>query len=376
MPTDPIYLDYNATTPTDPRVAAVMAPLLTGCFGNPSSPHAYGRRAREAVEKARSQVAALLGAEPGGIIFTSGGTEANNHAITGAVRLAGRATPHVVTTAVEHPAVLEVCRALAADGVRTTLVPVDGNGRVDPDDVARTLEDDTVLVSVMHANNEVGTLQPVAEIAAVARQRGILVHSDAAQSVGKIPVTLAGLGVDMISVAGHKLYAPKGVGVLCLRSDLRLPNLLHGASHEGGRRPGTENVLEIVGLGCACELAAADLVAEGERLRALRDELAAALVAANGDLRVNGHPIERLPNTLSISVPGRMAAEMLARVPELALSAGAACHGDGEVGSHVLAAMGIDARHAQGTLRISLGRMTTGDEIARAATALARALKT
>ena len=374
MPTDPIYLDYNATTPTDPRVAAAMTPFLTGFFGNPSSPHAHGRRAREAVDRARSQVAALLGAEPAGIVFTSGGTEANNHAIAGAVRLSGAKAPHVVTTAVEHPAVLEVCRALEADGVRTTLVPVDGNGRVEPDNVARALDDDAVLVSVMHANNEVGTLQPVAEIAAVARERGILVHSDAAQSVGKVPVTLDGLGVDMISVAGHKLYAPKGVGVLCLRSDLRLPNLLHDASHEGGRRPGTENVLEIVGLGCACELAAEDVVAEGERLRILRDELAAVLVAANGDLRVNGHPTERLPNTLSISVPARVAAEMLARVPELALSAGAACHGDGTVGSHVLAAMGVDAHYAQGTLRISLGRMTTNDEIAQAGAFLARAV--
>jgi cysteine desulfurase len=374
MSADPIYLDYNATTPTDPRVAAAMTPYLTGHFGNPSSPHAYGRRARAAVERAREQVAALLGAEPEGVVFTSGGTEANNHAIRGAVQRAGAGGAHVVTTAVEHPAVLEVCSALADEGVRTTLVPVDGHGRVDPDAVDAACTDDTVLVSVMHANNEVGTLQPVAEIAAQAHRRGILVHSDCAQSVGKVPVTMAGLGVDMLSLAGHKLYAPKGVGVLCLRPGLVLPNLMHGAGHEGGRRPGTENVLEIVGLGAACELAGEDLDGEGRRLTALRDTLAAELIAAVPTARVHGHPELRLPNTLSIGFPGHVAAELLAALPEIAVSAGAACHGDGEIGSHVLAAMGVPLEHARGTLRISLGRMTTPAKVTAAGAALRRVL--
>ena len=372
MSDDPIYLDYNATTPVDPRVAEAMLPYLQGHYGNPSSPHAPGRRARAAVDRARAGVAVLLEADPAGIVFTSGGTEANNHAIRGAVRRSDTASPHVVTTAVEHPAVLEVCRDLASEGVRSTFVPVDGHGQVDPRAVADAFEDDTVLVSVMHANNEVGTVQPVAEVAALARDRGILSHSDCAQSAGKLPVGLKTLGVDMISLAGHKLYAPKGVGVLCLRDGLTLPNLMQGAGHENGRRPGTENVLGIVGLGRACELAREDLAEEGPRLTALRDRLAAELLAAYPAALVHGHPQERLPNTLSIAFPGHTAADLLAGLPELAVSAGAACHGDRDVGSHVLAAMGVDPRAARGTLRITLGRMTTDDEITQAAAAIGR----
>ncbi|MCP4574384.1 MAG: cysteine desulfurase [bacterium] len=362
MNMNPVYLDHNATTPLDPRVVEAMEPYLREHFGNPSSPHVYGRRAQAAVEDARRQVAAALEVDPAGVVFTSGGTEANNQAIVG---LAGEGG-HLVTTAVEHPAVLEVCRHLERRGVTTTLVPVDARGRIDPARVADAITPDTRLVSVMLANNEVGTLQPVAEVAALARSRGIPCHTDAAQAVGKIPVSCATLGVDLLSVAGHKLYAPKGVGALLIRPGLDLPCLMHGASHEQGRRPGTENVAGIVGLGVACRLAAAETAAETCRLGALRDRLAARLVAAVPHAVIHGHPDLRLLNTLSISFPGRAAPDLLDALPGVAVSAGAACHGDGQVGSHVLAAMGVDAAVARGTLRISLGRFNTDEEIERA----------
>jgi cysteine desulfurase len=360
---DPIYLDYNATTPLLREVADAMAPFLYEHFGNPSSSHLLGRRTRAAVENAREQAAALLGADPTGIIFTSGGTEANNHAILGAARARRSRGDHIVTTAVEHPAVSEVCRYLASEGFRTTYVPVDAAGLVDPQEVAAAMTDRTVLVSVMHANNEVGTLQPVAEIAALARSRGILSHSDCAQSAGKVKVHAGELGVDMVSVAGHKLYAPKGVGLLWVRPGIMLPNLMHGAGHEGGRRPGTENILEIVGLGTACELAAADLETEGRRLGELRDRLETGLLEAVPSARVNGHPRLRLPNTLSIGFRGLLAADIMAAMPGVAVSAGAACHGDSVVISHVLAAMGVPEDHARGTIRISLGRMTDEKDV-------------
>ncbi|MFN2370144.1 MAG: cysteine desulfurase family protein [Candidatus Krumholzibacteriia bacterium] len=370
---DPIYLDYNATTPVDPRVLEAMLPWLTTHFGNPSSPHVYGRRAREAVETARGQVAALVGAEPAGVVFTSGGTEANNHALQGAVRLRGGR--HVVTSAVEHPAVLAVCRDLERMGAVTTLLPVDRDGRVDAAAAAGAIGPGTVLVSLMLANNEVGTLQPVAEVARLARAAGALSHTDCAQAVGKVPVRLDDLGVDMICLAGHKLYAPKGVGALCLRPGLALPNLMCGAGHEGGRRPGTENVAAIVGLGEACVLAGRDLDQEGRRLAGLRDRLAAALLAEFPDAVVHGAGAPRLPNTLSIAFPGRTAPAILAHLDSVAVSAGAACHGDGDVGSHVLAAMRVPPRVARGTLRITLGRMTTAAETEAAAAAVAAAVR-
>ncbi len=373
---DPIYLDYNATTPVDPRVAEAMIPFLGEHFGNPSSSHVLGQRTRTAVENARRQAAALLGADPAGIVFTSGGTEANNHAIIGAA-LAGRDRGrHIVTTAVEHPAVSEVCRHLESRGFTTTFVPVDEFGRVDPDRVAAAFTDQTVLVSVMHANNEVGTLQPVAEIAALARTRGIVSHSDAAQSTGKIPVTLDGLGVDMISVASHKLYGPKGTGILCLRSGVELPNLMFGAGHEQGRRPGTENIMEIAGLGVACELAAAELAEQGEHLAVLRDRLQTGLLEAFPSARVNGHPAGRLPNTLSISFADLTAAAIIHHMPDVAVSAGAACHGDGGVTiSHVLKAMGVPERFALGTIRISVGRMTSDQDVTDGLAAVIRGVR-
>jgi cysteine desulfurase len=273
MTTGPVYLDFNATTPIDPAVAEAMLPYLHGHFGNPSSSHAYGLEARSAVETARRQVAGLIGARPEEIVFTSGGSESNNMAIFGVARSQRQRGRHIITSAVEHPAVIEPCRALQEQGFRLTVLPVDARGRVDPRDVERAIEPGTILISIMHANNEVGTIQPIAEIASLARQHDIAFHTDAAQTVGKIPVDVEALGVDLLTIAGHKLYAPKGIGALYLRTGHDLPRLIHGAAHEGGRRAGTESVLLIVGLGRACELAAARLAATMEQTRQLRDRL-------------------------------------------------------------------------------------------------------
>lgn len=376
MTTSSIYLDYNATTPTDPRVATAMVPFLQEHFGNPSSGHQWGQRTRAAVDRARAQVAGLLQADPAGVIFTSGGTEANNHAIVGVARLAlqRHGTGHIITSAIEHPAVSEVCRQLAPLGVATTTVGVDCNGRVDPAAVADAMRPETFLVTIMLANNEVGTLQPIQEIAALTRARGILCHTDCAQAVGKVPVGLQDLGVDMVSLAGHKIYGPKGVGALVLRPEVELSNLMYGATHEGGRRPGTENVLGIVGLGQACELIGADLTAEMAALADLRDDLQARLLASHASAKVNGSLSERLPNTLSISFPGRVAGEILARLPDIALSAGAACHSEGVHISHVLTAMGVPNEYALGTLRLSIGRMTTRAEVVAAADRISEAV--
>ena len=366
-----IYLDYNATTPVDPRVADAMRPFLTGGWGNPSSLHRPGREARAAVERARGQVAACLGCRPEEVVFTSGGSESDNLAIRGVV--GARGGGHVVTSAVEHPAVLEVVRALERESrIALTVVAVDRRGRVDPDAVAAALRPDTVLVSVMLANNEVGTLQPLAEITARCRERGVLVHTDAAQAVGKIAVDVAALGVDLLTVAGHKLYAPKGIGALFVRTGVRLEPLIRGAGHEMGLRAGTENVLEIVGLGAACELVTAELDSELPRLAAQRDRLATALREAVPAMTEHGDPAARLPNTLSVAFPGIDAGLLLARLgDEVAASAGAACHAEDVEVSHVLEAMDVDTATALGTVRLSVGRFTTDAEVDRAATLIA-----
>ncbi len=364
---DVIYLDYNATTPIAPEVAAAMRPFLEGFFGNPSSSHPFGVAARRAVELARGQVAQLLGCFGDEIVFTSGGSEANNAAIKGtafALRDRGR---HIVTSAIEHPAVTEVCRYLEGEGWRVTYVPVDADGLVDPAEVERALRPDTVLVTIMHANNEVGTIQPIAEIARIARARGIRVHADGAQSTGKIPARMDELGVDLFSVAGHKLYAPKGVGALYVRRGTALAKFVHGADHEQNRRAGTENVLEIVGLGAAAEMAGRTLDQAGPRMRALRDRLHTALLAGTPDLRLNGHRERRLPNTLSVSFPGLEANTILDELERVAASAGAACHADRVDVSQVLQAMGVPVHEAMGTIRFSVGRPTTETEIDRAA---------
>jgi cysteine desulfurase len=368
----PIYLDYNATTPIAPEVLDAMLPFLRDHFGNPSSSHAYGIVAHDAVERARSQVAGLIGCRPAEIVFTGAGSEANNLAIKG-VALARRAQgDHLITSAVEHPAVLNACRYLAERfGYRLTVVPVDGHGLVDPDDVARAIEPGTVLITIMHANNEVGTIQPVAELADLARRHGVIFHTDAAQSVGKVPAKVDDLGVDLLTIVGHKLYAPKGVGALYVRTGTLLDSLVHGAGHESGRRAGTENVPYMVALGAACALAG-DRLASGdaERVQALRDRLHGLLRENVPGLALNGHPTHRLPNTLNVSFPGLDGEELLARTPGVAASTGSACHAGRTEPSGVLTAMGINRERALGAVRLSLGHPTTADEIDAASAAL------
>jgi cysteine desulfurase len=358
-----VYLDYNASTPIAPEVAEAMSASLRGNFGNPSSAHWAGRPARAAVDQARQQVAALLGASPEEIVFTSGGSEANNHAIKGAFFALRWRGHHVITTRVEHPAVVQPCRFLETLGAEVTYLPVDGAGRVDPDDVRAAVTPQTVLISVMHANNEVGTVQPIADIARLAREHAVLFHTDAAQTVGKIRTRVDELGVDLLSVAGHKFHAPKGVGALYVRRGVKLEPLIHGAGHEAGRRAGTENVLLDVGLGAACELAQARLGRMAE-VRQLRDLLWQRLREAFGDQVVlNGHAQERLPNTLNVSLVGRVGADILAGMPEVAASTGSACHEGVVELSPVLRAMGVPPHVGMGAIRLSLGIDTTSTEI-------------
>jgi len=363
--TERIYLDFNASTPIAPEVAAAMRPFLAEHYGNPSSLHWAGRPAKEAVEHARGQVARLLGADPAEVVFTSGGSEANNHALKGVFFALRNRGNHIVTSAVEHPAIIQPCRFLERIGARVTYVPVDGTGLVDPDAVRRALTPQTILVSVMHANNEVGTVQPIREIARIAREAGVLVHTDAAQSVGKIAADVNELGVDLLSVAGHKLYAPKGVGALYIRKGAPIEPLVHGAGHEAGRRAGTENVLLDVGLGAACDLAHQWLGMP--YVRELRDYFWWQLQQAfRGKIVLNGHPTKRLPNTLHVSFLGQSGSDLLAVLPELAASTGSACHAGLVELSPVLKAMGVSDEVGLGAVRFSLGRTTTKDEIDRA----------
>ncbi len=365
---DGIYLDYNATTPIDPAVAEAMLPYVHGLFGNPSSGHSFGLAAREGVDLARQQVAGLLGCSEDDLIFTSGGTEANNHAIKGVAGAYRHRGNHIITSAVEHPAVTEVCGYLEGQGIRTTYLPVDEHGMVDPRQVEEFITPETVLVTIMHANNEVGTIQPIAEIAEIAHRHGVLVHSDCAQSIGKIPVKVDDLGVDLLSVAGHKLYAPKGIGALYIRPGVQLEKLMHGANHEGNRRAGTENIILMAGLGKACELIEQNLGEYAGHMAAMRDRLEQGLLESGHYARVNGHSTQRLPNTCSIGFRSMEADRVLASLPTVAASAGAACHSDQVELSHVLEAMRVPTQYAMGTLRLSVGRFTTADEINRALT--------
>jgi len=369
-----IYLDHNASTPIYPRVADAMRPYLVEAYGNPSSPHWAGRPAREAIERARAQVAELLGASPDEIVFTSGGSEANNLALKG-VSFAGRERgAHIVTTAVEHPSVIAPSRFLERLGAAVSVLPVDRTGRVDPQDLRRAITPHTVLVSVMHANNEVGTIEPIEECARIARERGVLFHTDAAQSVGKIPTRVDELGVDLLSIAGHKLGAPKGIGALYARHGVQLEPLIHGAGHEGGRRAGTESALLTVGLGEACAIAK-DLTSM-EGVRALRDAFWQQLRARFGtSVVLNGHPDHRLPNTLNVGFVGLVGADLLARLDGVAASTGSACHAGRVELSPVLAAMGVTAEIGMGAVRFSLGRNTTGDEIEAVVTGIADVLE-
>lgn len=372
---NPIYLDYNATTPIDPEVAAAMRPFLDNYWGNPSSLHPYGRAARLAIHRARAQVAHLLGCQSDEIVFTSGGSEANNFALKGVAFARPERGGHIITTQIEHPAVSEVCHFLAANGFAVTRVPVDGSGRVDAGDVARAIRPDTFLISVMHANNEVGTIQPISQIAEIARQHGILLHSDAAQTVGKIRTHVNELKVDLLSIAGHKFYAHKGIGALFIRRGIKLQSLIHGAGHEQNRRAGTENTLQIVGLGKACEIAGRDLQKNQAHLCALRDQLWTALQASLEDVYLNGHPVHRLPNTLNISFGGCIAHELLAHLTQIAASAGAACHAGETRISATLTAMKIPLERARGAIRFSVGKFTTPVEIEQAVDAIVKTVR-
>lgn len=367
----PIYLDYNATTPLAREVIDAMLPFLEENFGNPSSSHYYGARTKHAVENARGQIAALMECDPAEIVFTSGGTESNNHAIKGIAFSRGDRGNHIITSQIEHPAVLEVCRFLEGRGFEITSLAVDEYGRVNPKELERALRPGTILISIMHANNEVGTIEPIEEISEIARRHGIPFHTDAAQSVGKIPTSVRSLGVDLLSMAGHKFYAPKGIGALYIRKGLELEKLIHGAGHEAGRRAGTENVASIVGLGQACEIAGRDLGKNRDHMQKMRDLLHKGIESRIGSARLNGHPEHRLPNTLSLSFHGIEAGALLSDVEEVvALSAGAACHSGGIEISHVLRAMNVPPEWAAGTIRFSTGRFTTEDEIARTIAAL------
>jgi cysteine desulfurase len=373
---EPIYLDYNGTTPHAPEVKVAMKPFFESEFGNPSSTHWYGIRPKQAVEFARRQTAGILGCRPEEIIFTSGGTESNNHAvkIIGGSRFSGGT--HIITSTIEHPAVMEVCRFMEGHGFSISYINVDQDGMIDPSDVAEAIRPDTIMISIMHANNEVGTIQPIAEIAREAHDRGIPLHTDAAQSVGKIPTRVDEMGVVLLSLAGHKVYAPKGIGALYIQSGLEADRLFHGAGQERGIRAGTENVLEIVGLGKACEIAQRDLDRNQTHMREMRDRLEEGIESRVIDIRFNGHRSSRLPNTSSVSFLGIEANRLLEEIGlEVAASAGAACHSDRVEISHVLQAMGISKEWAVGTVRFSVGRMTTTREIDRAVDVVALAVK-
>ncbi len=375
----PIYLDYNATTPHDPEVIEAMRPFFEEEFGNPSSAHYYGSKPKQAVARARDQVASLLNCSPPEIIFTSGGTESNNFAIIGCAEALRHKGQHIITSQIEHPAVLEVCHYLETEGFDISYLPVDEFGRVNVDDVAAAIQAQTILISIMHANNEVGTIEPIAQIAQLTKKHDIVLHTDAAQSVGKIPVDVEGLGVDLLSIAGHKLYAPKGVGALYIRPGLAPAKLMHGAGQEMAVRPGTENVLEIVGLGMACEIAGRDLKKNSNHMQAMRDRLYAGLKKGCDPVKRNGHPQKCLPNTLSISFRNLEANRILDEIAStVAASAGAACHSDTVEVSIVLGAMNVPLDWAKGTLRLTTGRMTTEadiDKAARVITAAVRKLK-
>lgn len=371
MNTDPIYLDYNATTPLLPEVVDVMLPYLREHFGNPSSAHVYGRRARAAIEQARGQVAMLLGCDPEEIIFTSGGTEANNLAIRGITARSARR--RIVTSRIEHPATARPVGWLERQGWDVVRIGVDTSGRAQLPELEAAITPATALVTIMHSNNETGVLQPIEEAVRHARRVGAYVHTDAAQSVGKVAIEVRELDVDLLSVAGHKLYAPKGIGALYVRRGLMLEPLVLGAGHERGLRPGTENVAAIVGLGAASAIARRDLDVEAARVRELRDRLWARLAQAIPDVALNGHPQQRLPNTLNVRFPHVSGTEILSAAPEVAASTGSACHEGHETASAVLLAMGIPASEALGSLRLTLGRSTTADDVDRAAAALIRA---
>ena len=372
-----VYLDHNATTPVDPEVLAAMLPFFADEFGNASSIHSFGQRTRAAVERARESVAALVGARPAEIVFTSGGTESDNHAIFGVVAAARGERKHVITTAIEHHAVLNACQAVERSGVEVTYLPVGREGRVDPDDVRRSIRPETVLITVMHANNELGTLQPIEEIGRIAAEADVYFHTDAVQSAGKVALNVDRLGADLLSISGHKLYAPKGVGALYVRKGTRLKPLLYGGHHERDRRPGTENVAGIVGLGRAAELAQRSLPEQSARMAALRDRLEQGLLEQVPHAQVNGSREHRTPNTTNITFPfiEGEALVIALDLKGLACSTGAACSSGAIEPSHVLTAIGLPPEDARASLRFSLGRENTEEDVAFALTVIPSAVE-
>lgn len=364
----PVYLDYNATTPVDPAVISAMLPYLGERFGNPSSAHPYGYDALAAVETSRRQVACLIGASPDEVVFTGGGSEGDNLAIKGTVFANLHRSPHVISTVVEHSAVLNTLQYMKRRfGIELTLLPVDGCGMVDPDLVRDNIRSNTVLITVMHANNEVGTIQPVHELAQVACEHEVVLHVDAAQSAGKVPIDLSTLRATLLSIAGHKLYGPKGIGAVFIRAGTEIDPLIHGSGQEHGLRAGTEAVAATVALGAAAEIARESVAGEIDHLGVLRDRLFDLLAAGVPGLVLNGHPVDRLPNTLNVSFPGISGAALLQMCPSVAASTGSACHSASPEPSAVLLAMGLGIERAIGAVRLSLGRWSTGDDIERAA---------
>jgi cysteine desulfurase len=360
-----IYFDHNATTPITPEVLAAMLPYLTGEFGNASSIHAFGQNAREAVEQARSSVAALVGARAADIMFTSGGTESNNHAILGAVAASTGKNKHVITSAIEHVAVLDTCRALAKSGIDLTIVPVNREGLVNPEDVQRAIRPETVLITLMLANNEIGTIEPVEEIGKIAAEESIVFHTDAVQAAGKIPIDVKKLGVHLLSISAHKFCGPKGVGALYIRKGTQLAPLMYGGHSERDRRPGTEDVAAIAGMGKAAELARLSMREENERVRALRDRLERGLLDRVSHSWVNGALAPRVPNTSNLTFPFIEGEAMVIALDlkGIACSTGAACSSGAVEPSHVLMALGLAPEDARATLRLSLGHQTTKEEI-------------
>ena len=360
-----VYMDYNATTPAEPVVVEAMLPYFSGEYGNAASIHSFGQRAQGAVERAREAVAALVGARAQEIVFTSGGTESDNHAIFGIVASAGGTKKHVITTTVEHEAVLNACEALEKSGVAVTYLAVEGSGRVDPEAVRRAIRPETVLITVMHANNELGTIQPIEEIGRIAADADAYFHTDAVQSAGKVPIDVKALGVDLLAISGHKFYAPKGVGALYIRGGTRVRQLLYGGHHQRGFRPGTENVPGIVGLGKAAEMARASLAEDAKRISALRDKLQEGLLERVPDSRLNGAGAARTPNTTNILFPGVEGEALVIALDlkGLACSTGAACSSGAVEPSHVLTAIGLRAEEARASLRFSLGRHTTETDV-------------
>ena len=372
-----VYLDHCATTAIHPDVLEMMHPFMHNSFGNPSSIHALGRMAKEAIEEARRRVADLIGADTSEIIFTSGGTEANNLAIQGIAYASKDRGNHIITSSIEHHAVLKTCQYLERNGFEVTYLPVDHHGLVNPENVKKVLTGKTILISVMHANNEVGTIEPVEDIGRIAADRSIPFHTDAVQSAGKLPLDVKELPVDLLSLSGHTFYGPKGVGALYIRDGIRINPLFHGGNQEKGIRSGTENVAAVVGLGKACELAKASAPALMDEIRKLRDLLQERISTAVPDLKINGHPVFRLPNILSVSVPGLTGETILRDLDErdIAVSSGSACTSHLVETSHVLSAMGLPKEIAQGTLRMSLGIMNTANEIEYAATCFAEVIE-